>query len=544
MSYLSVTHAIQDLIALSEQAPDMKAKSEIDRKIQAVASDLIRNPEIDASDRKSALELLRKATINTYNDMKAKLHVNLLSRGSPPALPCKTYPSNLCDPFLSQYGGGATNSLLARLSFNLCKSFIPKEIIDGITEGVNPDQIDAFLIIDNKFWTFADDVHEDYYGHSYPKKTEEILVHFHRWIFPDLPIGSDVKKYPKVGVFPSIGLYEAQHWPAPINHFKAMEVYAHGELRMLYSPNGNHIAIDRDAPYGSCWIAARDGNRVCIAKVIKNIANDDTNYAFKEFTPFFSLGNGCKNLNEFTQRLETIAPELNQACLRMFAPIVQCIIDGDHEAATEKFSTLPSTIQQAIFKNLWIIKGSPQGIHDDFGRLSFDSSQSLLEEHRASRDQKIEAIKRTHDQIMYDLIENPLQLLLAREDLVIPEKVNTPKATEDEMKKNASINQIIDEICGLIVSSGGACQKKQAIERLDEQTQGILEGKWIASHKLFEIIYHEHIANKGDIENYQEPTHPNFGRAAFFEEDHQKTHPQIILNALAILGSELCIQEA
>jgi hypothetical protein len=548
MSHLSATHAIENLIFLSDQAPDMKAKSEIDAKIQSIAFDIIHNPTIDPSDRKEALTLLRRSITNTYRDQGAKLHINLLNRLSTPALPCTTYPGNDCDPFISQYGGGALNSLLARLSFHLCKSFIPKEIIDGITQGVHDDQIDVFLIIDNRFMAKSEYVSKDYFGHTYEKKTEELLVQFHRWIFPNLPIGSDVKKYPKVGVFPSIGFYQAQHWPAPINHFKEMEVYAHGERVMLYSPNGNHIAIDRAAPYGSCWIAARDGNRVCIAKVIKNIADYDTKETFPEFIPFFSLGNGCRNLDEFTQRLEHIAKDLDKACFKMFEPLALAISSLDKESEKELFPSLPSTIQQAIFKNLWMIKGSPHGIHNDFGRLSFEGCLSLAEAYRASIDEKIEAIKRTHDQIMNDLIQNPLELLLTKEDLDMPLKKEIDRslqqAIEEKTKRLASVHQIIEEICHLIIHHADRDQKQKAIQKLDEQSQGMLKDYAMTSHKLFKIIYDEHIANKDDIENYKEPSHPNFGRAAFFEEEHQKTHPQIILNALAILGSELNAQEA
>jgi hypothetical protein len=542
MSFLSISDRIRHFIRESDASLTPADKNAADAQIQAIALDLIHDPKIPQRDREEGLALLRRAFVNTYKLSDARLYVNLLHRKDDPAGPCRPYPKNFCDPFIASYNmGDATSSLIARVSFDLCKKVIPKEIIDALTKDLSSDQIQVFFNVGSKSALGYETVHGNYSGHYYAKETQELLVKFHRWIFPDCVPGADHKKFPSVGVFPSIGFYPGQHWPAPINHFKPMEVYAHGAHDfMLYSPNDCHIAIDRAAPYGACWVAARDGNRVCIAKMIVNVANDKACRNFPEFNDYFSLATGCRNLDEYTEKLKAKAPSIDKRCYHIFAPIAQAIQDDDEIAFKTLFDDLPYTFQQAIYKNIWQVKGSPLGIHDDFGRLSFEGSANLKQEHIATKEEKINAIIATHRQIYDDLIEAPLHLLLAKEDLqetMAPSRAIA--APIDDEKGFTSVHEVIDELRDLIIQNKDATIKKEAIHKLDQVAALTMKKQSAVSHKLFELIYLEHVANKDMIAGYIKPTHSNFGMAAFYGEDHQRTEPEIILQALAMLESKL-----
>jgi hypothetical protein len=542
MSFSSISERIHQLIKESDAPVTAAEKSAADKQIQAIALDLIHNPSIHPREREEGLALLRKAFVNNYSFSHARLYVNLLHRKDLPAEPCRPYPKIFCNPFIASYGmGDGNSSLIARLSFDLCKKMIPKEIIDAITKDLSSDQIQVFLDIGSSGKLSSETVVGDYSGHHYDKETNEVLIKFHRWIFPDSAPGADHKKFPNIGVFPSIGFFGAQHWPAPIHHFKPMEVYAHGGANyMLYSPNGCHVAIDTASPYGSCWIAARDGNRVCIANMILNVADDKTKRMFPEFTDYFSLAIGCSNLDEYTQKLKAIAPIINRRCFHVFAPIFAAIRKDDEITLKTLFDDLPYTFQQAIYKNIWKEKGSPLGIHDDFGRLSFEGSANLAPKYIASTEEKINSIIATHKQIMDDLIETPLHLLLAKEDLQAPMAPSEAKAPLiDDKKGLTTVDAVIAELRALIIQNEDATTKKEAIHKLDQVAALTLKKQTAVSHKLFECVYLEHVASKDQIAGYEEPKHSNFGMAAFYGEDQQSTTPEVLLQALDLFESQL-----
>lgn len=581
--------------AIAAQAPE-KEILDIQRNISSLAFTIIRSA-VDNADTREALSLIGRVVPNTYRSRDVSLYVNLKDRTSPPAAPSRPYPATLQTPFLASYHtAGGPYKLLARLDGAICWDQIPKELLASLGEGLHPDAVDMFLIESNTGYMGPEWVEGDYYGAHYDRAQFAVLLKFHQWAFPDLPVGGDCKKHLYMGAFPSFGIDKAQHWPAPIGYMADMEIYAHpdGHGGMLYSPNDAHVAIDEDSPFAALWIAAREGDRCCIAKVILSLSHPRTSTRDPLFSDYFRLSENCSTLEAYTKKLIAFEPQIQEYATRLWQSFIAALERGNVEESDRLFKALPSTQQIALLKQLWIIKGRPHG-YEDFGRLSYERSDRLPPELRAAEADKIQAARNVQLEIVKALISEPLELLEARipserrveaagiagegrrmgaaaiaarlTDVreVIPKTATsvredvspTPSVAAEATHeatyggagrpvsispvgptKNEEIGKALRRVLMLKETGRPREELEEALGRVNEVSADRLPDRQRASNRLFTLIYEMHVFAMEEL-LLQEPSHPKFGEAAFYGIEGAETPLTVITMALNALESEL-----
>jgi hypothetical protein len=495
-----------------------------DRIIQCAQK--ILNDASTPEERLRCLSLVRNTYTNTYRITDNRLYLNLINRHLPPSEKCGTYPANLQFPFLSAYHSLNREGVLVRLDPLHCAEHIPEKLKQDLGGHIDPTHTDLFLVIDNKFLANCEHVEGDYYGGHYSRSTEELLVRFHRWAFP-IQHSDDMKIHPLMGLYQPSHFFKAQHEPIAIDQMHPMCIHAHDNG--LYSPNGSHIAVDRSAPYSAGWIACKDGDRVCIAKVICNTMRQDLNALFPSMAMFFSLQQGSKNLDDYLRKLERLTVDLDTDLHRLFDPIAEAISRG--EPIKPLIDALPSALKMSVHKNIWTLKGSPHGIHNDFGRLSFEKDPSLDPKYRASDEEKIQAIVLTHNQIIKDIIEDVKSLLTSAE--------KTLEKPQCEIQASSSISSLSSLINELIQALSDPSKKLEKLHQLQSKGASTRIDEKKIEHRLFEHVYHSYQEFSDSIPEYKTPSHPDFGRAAFLGQDRVSVQDLILEIALEKLKSDL-----
>lgn len=541
--------------------------------ISALANEILHTAGPDSIDANNALSLIGRVTRNVFpRTPQENLFLNLRDRIGALAPDSVPYPEKLQTPFIASYhSSGLNNKMMARLDGAAIWDQIPSDILRCLGSGLDPAQVDVFLVQNNCGFAGYERVEGDYYGGHYDTLQHELLLKFHQWAFPDLPPGGDIHKQLYMGAFPDFGIYRAQHDPAPINYMEGRAIHAHpdhGGRDMLYSPNGAHIAIDTDSPFSSFWMVAREGPRACIAKVLLLHYKPETPSRETDplFDDYFALSAKCRSLEEYAIRLNNFAPHIQSYAQQVWGPYLAAIQIGDLAGADRIFLTLPRTFQSAFHKQLWILKGRPEG-HGDFGKLCYDRSETLPEELKARPEDRITAANLVQAEMFRVLVTEPLELLElkipeARRAEVIRTAAHTPGADHplqggsgDSSLARASASQpstspdvrsdpntqIEESLASLLWAKQNHASKAEIegiLERLNRFTEGRIASGQKASDRLFTLVYECHNMAMEQFE-LQEPTHPEFGRAAFFGEEGANTHPEVIEMALAALTAEL-----
>jgi len=540
------------------------------RKISALANEILHTAPPDSSDAKEALSLIARVTPNTFpRDLKFGLFINLRDRVADPAAQSRPYPATLQTPFIAKYTtAGGPYKMLARLDGAAIWDQIPAEILRCLGSGLDPAQVDVFLVQNNSGYGGYEIVQGDYSGGHYDTLQYELLLKFHQWAFPDLPPGSDHPKKLYMGAFPDFGIYRAQHWPAPVGYMENMDIHAHpdrGGRDMLYSPNGAHIAIDTDSPFASLWMVAREGSRACIAKVLLSLykpgqSRVDGDKTHPLFNAYFALSANCRSLEEYATKLIQFAPLIQGYADKTWLPYLTAMTSPDLAGADRIFQTLPRTFQSAFLKQLWILKGRPKG-HDDFGKLCYEESGSLPPELRATPTDRIAASEAVKAEMFRVLVTEPLELL----ELKIPERRDEagraahPPVIEHPLQggsgdsslsraaapappSTSDVNILIRECLHSLRESRERGVPKAELVRILDQLNHFAAGRipadQKASDRLFTLVYECHNMAMEEFE-LQKPDHPEFGRAAFFSEEKAITHPNVIDMALDVLQEEL-----
>lgn len=519
MSISQITKLIAERRAMPQEG-FYEEKRAIDKKIESVACRLMTDPLIVNEERQEALFHLRGSIPNTYSSVD-RLYLNLSSIDSKPSAMNQVYGGGFCDPVICNYHSGMDSpTVLSRLPFSAVASVIPPRLLKELGGGLNPDNIDVYCKIQKVFSGHIEDV----------QGRQETLVRFHRWLFKSVPHGRSLdnyedKQFPRIGVFPSFGVTPALAAPAPFNRMAETEVYVHGDGLKLLSPNNAHIGLDIKAPFHSMWIAARQGDRACISKVIMipHFMDFHGERMFPELKDFLVLGGlKCRSLEEFTKKLIAFRPVVEGFCERTFNPIIEAIELGQHAIAAELLDRLPPTFKGAVYEQLWMIKGSPMGVHDDFGGASFKHDPSLAPKFHATKEEKIQALQQTSHLVIKELIDDTLSLHLYTKPLLPSEEVH-------RLRKEA-----IDGLFTRLAEAASADDKRAVLSELDTFCAPIFDGAK-ASHDLFGKIYHLHKELKDLNDDYKEPKHPRFGEAAFLRIDGVQTIDEVVHIAMSDL---------
>ncbi len=208
-------------------------------------------------------------------------------------------------------------------------------------------------------------------------------VCFHRWAYPHLPFGADLKKDVLMGMFPLIGVQRAQD-DARISFgsLTPLRVHVHkndhGNL-MLYSPDNAHFRISTDMPFFACWITAQTDGRACLNKTI-GITN-----------PRHPLGaallESTKNCTSLAKHMDKLRSNVEAYLEREILPI------ADLAAADPKaLLNLEPWIQNRVYGEVWKQKGSPMGISAHFGKEAF-FGENIDPRHFCSPEERAQAIR-------------------------------------------------------------------------------------------------------------------------------------------------------
>jgi hypothetical protein len=289
-----------------------------------------------------------------------------------------------------------------RLDPESCWMEIPENVRLAVGD-CSPDHTDVLFSIINASPIRGQDPH--YIGN----------VCFHRWAYPHIKPGFNVKKDVQMGMFPLMGVSSAKDDLAAIafNRLSPMRVHCHAHVdgnpnpqAMLYSENNAHFRADPDYPFFSCWIAGQVDGRTCINKVIGITDTSD---------PLCMIIRNsvrkCPNLFDHMTRIEE---GVEQYIAENLEPIAK-ELDEDEAATLDRFAALPQWMKNQVYRQAWLLKGSPKGIHGDFGRMSFENRE-IDAAHFCSRKEQAQAIRQFAADLQDLLVDSQFRLYASRLD--------------------------------------------------------------------------------------------------------------------------------
>jgi hypothetical protein len=227
-----------------------------------------------------------------------------------------------------------------------------------------------------------------------------------------------------MGIFPEIGLEKSQQLGAiAINHISPMNVHVHARegLKvvksgdMLYSPDNAHFHVTPGSPFSMDWSVMQKDHRIAITKRLVIFDYDH---------PICSaLLHSIRNCNCLGTHLERLTLA-RTAIEKTFFPLIKAF-ENDSPNAMETFHQLPLAFQHGIYREAWVAFDSPQGVHRDFGRASFEKDNSLDLKYHCDHQKSAEAIRRFSARLEQLLVGSQFDLLFQSQSLVKGDNILT-----------------------------------------------------------------------------------------------------------------------
>ncbi len=352
---------------------------------------------------------------NSATDRSLRLYANTVCPKLPVTVMNVGY-NRLQFPTVSTYHQIAPEIAGCRLSPS-CAPLLPRRILETVP--LEGQQVDLFnLILDTRGLI---GLHN--YGRPFNLDT-------HLWVHHDiLPGGNANKSYP-MGLYPVCGVYSAARntshkKPAPIalGQLQPMRVHAHphGKSKkacdMLYSPDDAHFMVDRTSPFSVTWMATQDGRRTLVARLL--MIHDYTDPLMH------AVVQASKNCQEIGEHNAALNVNVDKVLQTMFAPILLALKSDEPEAALKLFDSLPEWQKNNVYKHAYFIKGSPQGVSDDLGSLSFHNSEKIEERYHLSKEERMQALANHIQEMQYILAGETTELLTACTDISLSEDADT-----------------------------------------------------------------------------------------------------------------------
>ncbi|MBS0603842.1 MAG: hypothetical protein JSS60_02260 [Verrucomicrobia bacterium] len=442
--------------------PDQGPRNiEQELQIDAAARQIISAPMPSAERRLLLSELLRRrAELLTHVPVQGLkgtvVFFNVQQIGLPPTPLCPAY-NKMRLPTISSYHTIGSNIASIRLDPSALPH-VPKEVLEKAGD-LSGKQVDLF-------WTAID-------GRPFANLQRPINLDTHPWSHPHALPGHDVKYDVNMGIFPEVG-FKKSNWGGSLEMgtISPMQVHTHGHPKnMLYSPDNAHFEVIPDSPFGILWTVSQKDNRIAFTKML--VVFD---YAHPVCRSIDRTIRGCNDLDTHVTHLEGIKKGIHET----FGPLIELFEQNDPHAM-EEFNKLPLAFQHGIFKETWIMKDSPRGIHGDFGKASFMNEGSLDVKHHCDAAARAEAVKRYAMSLGHLLCDSQRELLLNSQSLV----------KGDNVLKMMRCAQLIDNK-----------QDKEAMELFQTFSQNEQEAVFFAIWELSDCP-------RGN---------PNFGRDAFLSQ--------------------------
>ncbi len=335
------------------------------------------------------------------------LFFNMKHIGLPPTPPNPLF-GRLCIPGVSNYNGITSSKFSVLLDPSAIK-YVPTPVLERIGN-LSGKQVELFLI--------AVDKSSIYGGHS-------ILLHTHRWAYPNLLPGDDQKCDVQMGIFPEVGIQQSMEMSAiAFNDIRPMQVHVHPDETsqrnhqtknisyksedMLDSPNNAHFDIIEGSPFGVMWAVAQKDNRIAITKMIVFVDREHPIcQAYAESI------RECYCLKTHLDRLEKVKDRIQET----FANAIALFEKNDRQAMNV-FNKLPSAFQYGIFKEAWKEFESPIGIHRDFGKASFLCENSLDAKYHCDSNKRAKILRSYVNELQNLLVNSQNDLMLNSQALI------------------------------------------------------------------------------------------------------------------------------
>jgi hypothetical protein len=368
-----------DLLRRAQQVRGMQEALELEVRVHETAPLQAEAPD--------ALVRAKSYLVLNQSNAPQRLELNMLLL-VPPALPSSGYYGGPQVPTVTTYGNIAAHRAIIRL---------PLEALDAVPDVLKRDvqgkKVDLFFsVVDGR-----------HVGRDYDADRRPYNLAVHRWAYPDVQPGEDRCTDIVMGMVPLLGAGGCYNRPdaLPLYSLDKRRVHAHpdaGGRDLLYSPDNAHFTVDQKSPLSAFWIAVYHQNRACFGKYLVLRAFEEDPIA----ETLVRLHADCGSAEEYRGRLREIAEVVDR--------VLRPAASGD-AAAVQR---LPKWHQNGVFKHAWVVKGSPCGVHADFGRLSFLSQAPLPEEHHCSSAERREAVRRHRDELVEVLATSQEELCTPR----------------------------------------------------------------------------------------------------------------------------------
>lgn len=264
--------------------------------------------------------------------------------------------------------------------------------------------IDFFLIINN--CSLIKEMKPDHYN----------LI-AHPWAIPRLRENDDITTFVEQGIFETTGIHKVNAVLADDNPESAgleigklgvCRIHAHPkEFLMAISPDNARFGIPGDAPFSSFFSVTLIEDRALVSFQV--LINDP------EDSFCLLLQNMGKGMQENLPKLKRESRRLDEARIQHRKLLASNL-------SLKDFDALPEGEKDAIYGEIWAVKGKPMGVDVQFGRKSFHRLESLDAKYHATDEQRTAAINNYAQRVK----DRNQKLIQSLEPLFAKPKTNSP----------------------------------------------------------------------------------------------------------------------
>jgi len=343
---------------------------------------------------------------------------------------------------------------------------------------------------------------------------ERYNIATHPWTIPRMFQGDDIKKFPEMGIFQPIGVFEIQDSNGvPFDKRRPLEVYVHPKNGgMALSPNTAWFGVSDGAPVSSFWFVVDSGDKVLVlhqwlinqyghpfSKYLSDAVrttdwipapgtdisgeDDDEDGAIfeAEMYPVY------KSVGEHIEMMKQNRDGAMREAMSRFGGIQEALAKNENEKAMALFDKLSEGEKNRIYYFTWVLQGKPNGVHPDFGKASFLHYHDLSPSFHASNSRRAEAIEQLaieQCQAFDQLVDEHLALFTKPKAM--------PPVSPERLRKEKIVNPIIAAF-----KSENTAEAMRLFDQLPESDKG----------KIFEMAW--------DYKGCPKGIHHDFGKASF-----------------------------
>lgn len=379
------------------------------------------------------LEVLRLLASNSRMQAKSPrppYFVCNAAAPSPAATPLNEFFNDMQVPGLSTYNVIATNIACVRMPHSALSQMHPN--VQALARHFHPAMTDLFfVVVDGR-------VLQDNITAQRP-----INIIAHRWVHDTLRHGRHAASRVKMmiqspcGVLPSdhrefavpfaldslyntdldVYSHENEHGPVPAVPASAENPGAPAYARervALYSPNNCWFHIIPGSPFAFFTLCVFVGQRACMCTMLVLI---DFEHIFcKRIIDSLRLAPSLPSLHhlvhEFQEALHVFRDSFHSisglghelvAASTLIDPSDQTAVIARSMARYNLLKLLPANTRLQVYYFAWVVKGSPQHIHHDFGRMSFFCSRELTADQQCSSAEALQCVQLAANELLQNL---------------------------------------------------------------------------------------------------------------------------------------------